>query len=277
MRPRGLGFAPVGRAEKHQRGAPQRSGDMGRPGVGAQDGPGAVEHGHELPDAQLAAKVDDLSRRVEREPGPFPDERELALRHRLDQLLVIAPGPKLRAPARVGMQHDIGADLRQRLRQRLARDELEIERAHRYLQVLEAGQVALRGGDGRVGDELVVGGGRAFAGGEQSKPARTGRGPGHQRAAEQALKVDGQVVLLFAQMPAPAPHLRKARRRGPALARIKDRAPQARMALEDLPQVVVDDPVDLRGGPAPLQPREHGQRLHDVAQRARFDDENFHS
>jgi len=40
------------------------------------------------------------------------------------------------------------------------------------------------------------------------------------------------------------------------------------MALEDIPQIIVHDPVDRRGGPAPLQAGEDGQGLDDVAQRA---------
>ena len=42
-------------------------------------------------------------------------------------------------------------------------------------------------------------------------------------------------------------------------------------------QRIVHDPIDLRVRPTALQPREHRQRLDDIAQRARFDDENFQS
>ena len=68
----------------------------------------------------------------------------------------------------------------------------------------------------------------------------------------------------------------EAQRRGPALARIEHRLAQAGMALEDLREVVIHHPVDLRRRPAPLEPREHGQRLHDIAEGAWFDDEDFH-
>ncbi len=79
--------------------------------------------------------------------------------------------------------------------------------------MLEAGEVTLGGGDGGVGDVLVVDGPGALAGGEQAEAARAVGGPSHQRAAEKALQVDGDVVLLGAQHFAPAPDFREC---GPA-------------------------------------------------------------
>ena len=48
------------------------------------------------------------------------------------------------------------------------------------------------------------------------------------------------------------------------------------MALKDFPQRVVHHPVDIRGRPAPFQAGQDGQCLDDIAQRAWFDDEDFH-
>ena len=49
------------------------------------------------------------------------------------------------------------------------------------------------------------------------------------------------------------------------------------MPLKDLPQRVVHDPIDMRGGPTPFQPGQDRERLDDIAQRARFNDKNFQS
>ena len=48
------------------------------------------------------------------------------------------------------------------------------------------------------------------------------------------------------------------------------------MALENFLQGVVDNPIDLRCWPAAFQAREHWQRLDNIAQCARLDDEDFH-
>ncbi len=101
------------------------------PGIGAEDGLGAVEDGDERADGELAAQVDEPPGRFERKPRAFADDDELALRHGIDQFLIIAPGPELRPPARIGMERDVGAEIVQRIGQRRAGGELEIERLDR--------------------------------------------------------------------------------------------------------------------------------------------------
>ena len=70
------------------------------------------------------------------------------------------------------MERDVGAEILERVGQGRAGDELEVERLDGNVEVLEAGEVALGGRDGRVGDVFVIDGAGAFAGGEQAESAR---------------------------------------------------------------------------------------------------------
>jgi len=273
--PGGLGFAPVRGTEKNERGTSQRPGDVGGAGIGAEDGLGAVEHGDEGAEAGLAAEVDEAAGGIEREPGPLPEDDELVVGHGVDELLVIAPRPELGAPAGIGMERDVGAEVLEGVGERSTGGELEVEGLDGDVEVLEAGEVALGGGDGGVGDVFVIERAGAFAGGFQADAAGAAGGPGHQGAAEEALEVDGDVVLFVAELAAPAPDFGEAHGRGPAFAGVKDGLAQAGMALEDFGEGVVDDPVDLGGRPAALESGEDGQRLDDVAERAGFDDQNL--
>ncbi len=66
---------------------------MGRARVGAEDGLRAVEHRHQRADGEPGAEIDQPSGGIERKPRAFADDNKTVLRHRIDQLLVIPPGP----------------------------------------------------------------------------------------------------------------------------------------------------------------------------------------
>jgi hypothetical protein len=273
----GLGFPPIGGAEENQHGTTQCPGNVGGTRIGTEDTLGAIENGDERADVELAAEVDQAPRGIERKPRTNAHDDEFGLGHRIDQLLIIAPWPELGAPLGIGVQDDVGTEILQGLGQGRARGELEIEGLDGDVEVLEAGEVTLGGGNGAIGDELGVHGLGAFAGGHEADPARAVGGPRHKAAAEQALEIDGDVVVLRAQLFAPAPDLRDALGVGPPFARVGNDLPQAGMALKDFAEGVVDDPVDLRIRPAALESGQDRQCLDDIAQAAGFDDEDFQS
>jgi hypothetical protein len=72
VRPGGLGLAPIGRAEKNQRGAAEGAGDMGRAGIGAEDGLRPVEDGDEGAEGEFAPEIDETPGASSGNQGPSP-------------------------------------------------------------------------------------------------------------------------------------------------------------------------------------------------------------
>lgn len=98
VRSRRFGLAPVGSAKKHQGGPSQRSGDVSGARIGAEDGLCTVEDRDQSADGKLTAKVDEPSRRFERKPRSFSHDDKPMFGHRIDQFLVVTPGPELCFP-----------------------------------------------------------------------------------------------------------------------------------------------------------------------------------
>ena len=143
--------------------------------------------------------------------------------------------------------------------------ELEIERLDGDIEVLEAGEVTLGGRDGGIGNELIIECRCTFASRHEADPAGAVGGPGHQATAEKTLDIDGDIIFFLAQAFAPAPDFRDAAGGSPAFAGILDDMAQAGMALEDLLEGIVHDPIDLRSRKAAFEAGQHRQCLDDIA------------
>ena len=91
------------------------------------------------------------------------------------------------------------------------------------------------------------------------------REPGERAAAREALQINDEVKVLFAQPADAAEHFRPVRRFGPAFALEADDARQVGIAFEERGKAGINPPENLRVAEMQLQQTQHGQRLNDVA------------
>ena len=129
---------------------------------------------------------------------------------------------------------------------------------------------------GRERDAFGVEQARSFAGILEADAARRPAGIGDHAAAQEALEVDGQIEVVLAQFRQEAEDLMPMVNTSPALPAKRDDLVDAGVERDKAGEGIVDTPADQCLGIVLADQVHSGQRVHDVAKAAGFDDKDVH-